>query len=530
MYGSACLKTVSTMNYVVKLFPEINLKSTSLRRRFITALQINLHTILSTIDPEIKVLREWDRLLIQASPGADQAALVDALGRIPGIQKILAARILDTFDPEVMLTAVRTAFGHQLDGRTFAVKVKRSGSHAFTSLELARRIGAALLNEFPNGGVDLDHPQVPIRLEVNSKNTLLVEAEYPGLGGYPLGTQEEVLSLISGGFDSAVASMQFIKRGCKVHYCFFNLGGTQHSTGVKQMAVRLWQRFGTSHRVRFFEVNFAQVLAHILERIPVGNQGVILKRSMLRVADSLAQRWDIPALVTGEALGQVSSQTLTNLNAIDRASTTVVLRPLVSWDKPDIIDMARRIGVAELAASIPEFCAAISSNPNARVKLAQVELDEQRLDAEILQNAIDAVHYFDVKDLIQELQTAAPPTGLRCITNKHASERTDASMPSAGDVIIDVRPDAQSGALAPQLRKHVGAHSKLNIQHIPYYRILTEFPKLDHSKNYFLYCDKGVMSGMQVAHLRERGFSNVQVYELDRPFVSGSQVVKSNTR
>ncbi|MBC3875556.1 tRNA uracil 4-sulfurtransferase ThiI [Undibacterium flavidum] len=505
------------MNYVVKLFPEITLKSASLRRRYITALQINIHTILSSIDQEIKVLREWDRLVVQVTPSADQAALVDALGRISGIQKILAVRILNTFDPEVMLTAVRTAFGSQLNGKTFAVQVKRSGSHEFTSLGLARRIGGALLDEFPSCGVDLDNPQLPIRLEVNSKNTLLVEAEYPGLGGYPVGTQEEVLSLISGGFDSAVASMQLIKRGCKVHYCFFNLGGAQHSRGVKQMAVNLWQRYGASHRVRFFEVNFAQVLAQILERIPVGNQGVVLKRSMLRVADSLAQRWEIPALVTGEALGQVSSQTLTNLNAIDRASETVVLRPLVSWDKPDIIDMARRIGVAELAASIPEFCAAISSNPNARVKLTKVELDEERLDADILQNAIDAVQYFDIKDLMQELETAAPLTELltelRCVANS----QTDTTMSSTEDVltdvlmnvIIDVRPDAQNSTLAPQLRKH----SKLNIQHIPYYRILTEFAKLDQSKNYFLYCDKGVMSGMQVAHLRERGFSNVQVWQ-----------------
>ncbi|MFA9274878.1 MAG: tRNA uracil 4-sulfurtransferase ThiI [Candidatus Aquirickettsiella gammari] len=492
------------MNYVVKLFPEINLKSASLRRRYVTALQINIHTILSAIDPEIKVLKEWDRLVVQATPGADQAALIDTLGRIPGIQKFFAARILDTLDPEVILAAVRTSFGRQLHGKTFAVRVKRSGTHEFTSLDLARRIGGALLDEFPSRGVDLDNPEVAIRLEVNARNTMLVETEYVGLGGYPLGTQEEVLSLISGGFDSAVASMQFIKRGCKVHYCFFNLGGAQHAIGVKQMAVRLWQRFGASHRVRFFEVNFSLVLAQILERIPVGNQGVVLKRSMLRVADSLAQRWEIPALVTGEALGQVSSQTLTNLNAIDRASETVVLRPLVSWDKPDIIEMARRIGVAELAASIPEFCAAISTNPNAKVKLAQVKFDEQALDAVILQHAIETVHYLDIKDVMQELKTAAPLTGLRCI----ASTPAEANMPSANDVIIDVRPDAHSRPLAPELRKH----ANLNMQSIPYYRILTEFAELDQTKNYFLYCDQGMMSGMQVEHLRARGFSNVQVW------------------
>jgi thiamine biosynthesis protein ThiI len=504
MCGFACLKLVCIMNYVVKLFPEINLKSSSLRRRFITALQMNIHTILSSIDQEIKVVREWDRLVIQTTPSADQVALLDALGRIPGIQKILAVRILDTLDPAVMLATVRTTFGKKLDGKTFAVQVKRSGSHSFTSLELARHIGAALLDEFPNRGVDLDNPQLAIRLEVNAKNTLLVEAEYPGLGGYPVGTQEEVLSLISGGYDSAVASMQFIKRGCKVHYCFFNLGGAQHSIGVKQMAVQIWQRYGTSHRIRFFEVNFAQVLAQILERIPVGNQGVILKRCMLRVADSLAQRWDIPALVTGEALGQVSSQTLTNLNTIDRASETVVLRPLISWDKQDIIDMACDIGVAKLAASIPEFCAAISSNPNARVKRAQVEIDEKRLDADILHNAIDAVQYFDIKDLMQELQNSEPLTGLTCV----AKESVKANIPQTGDVLIDVRPDPHRSSLGPQLRKH----PKLSIQNIPYYRILSEFAELDQTKNYFLYCDKGVMSGMQVTHLRARGFNNVQVW------------------
>lgn len=499
------MKPAFAMNYVVKLFPEISLKSASLRRRYIATLQINMHTILSAIDPEVKVQQEWDRLVVHATPGADQAVLIDALGRIPGIQKFFSARILDTLDPDEILAAVRTVFGGQLHGKTFAVRVKRSGKHAFTSLELARRIGGALLDEFPCRGVDLDHPEVAIQLEVNAKNTILIEAEYAGLGGYPLGTQEEVLSLISGGFDSAVASMQFIKRGCKVHYCFFNLGGEQHAMGVKQMAVRLWQRYGSSHRVRFFEVNFATVLADILERIPVGNQGVVLKRSMLRVADSLAQRWEIPALVTGEALGQVSSQTLTNLNAIDRASETVVLRPLVSWDKPDIIEMARRIGVADLAASIPEFCAAISRNPNARVKLTQVEFDEKNLDAAVLQDAIDTAQYVDIKEVAQALKSTAPFTRLRCVS----ASNTDNHQPESDDVIIDVRPDAQSRPLAAHLR----AHSKLAMQHIPYYKLLGEFAELDQSKNYFLYCDKGTMSAIQVAHLRERGFRNVRVWK-----------------
>ena len=493
------------MNYLIKLFPEINLKSASLKRRYIAALQLNLHTILSNIDPEVKILLEWDRLIVQTSPNADLPALVDAMQRIPGIQKFFAANFLETFDPTMILDVVRRAYGQQLHNKTFAVHVKRTGTHAFTSLELARYIGGALRDEFPTRGVDLENPEIAIRLEINSKNAVVLETEYAGLGGFPIGTQEEVLSLISGGFDSAVASMQLMRRGCKVHFLFFNLGGRQHAVGVQQMATQLWQRYSASHRVRFIEVDFSQVLTNILERIPVGNQGVVLKRSMLRAADRIAQTWDIPAIVTGEALGQVSSQTLTNLNAIDRASETVVLRPLISWDKPDIIDMARRIDVAELAASIPEFCAAISSNPNARVKLSQVEFDETRLDRNLLQHAIETARNADIKDIQQALVDAPAFTSIGCVNNA----KTQATNLQSNDVIIDVRPPAQNHVLNSAFRKH----RDLNITQIPYYHIANEFSKLDQSKNYYLYCDKGVMSAMQVEHLRAQGYRNVQVWQ-----------------
>ena len=492
------------MNYLIKFFPEINLKSASLKRRYIAALQINLHTVLSAIDPAIKVQQEWDRLIIHTAPNADLPALVDAMQRIPGIQKFFAANFLETFDPSMILNAVRRAFGQHLRDKTFAVHVKRTGKHAFSSLELARYIGGALRDEFPTRGVDLENPEVAIRLEINSKNAVVLETEYTGLGGFPIGTQEEVLSLISGGFDSAVASMQLMRRGCKVHFLFFNLGGRQHAAGVQQMAAQLWQRYSASHRVRFIEVDFSQVLANILERIPVGNQGVVLKRSMLRAADRIAQTWDIPAIVTGEALGQVSSQTLTNLNAIDRASETVVLRPLISWDKPDIIDMARRIDVAELAASIPEFCAAISSNPNARVKLSQVEFDEKRLDDDLLQHAVETVRNSDIKELIDSLK------GMESFNTTYCQNKLSAASPTTifDEVIIDVRPNPEYIPLAPQLRK---SHQD-NIRRIPYYKLLNEFENLDQSKTYLLYCDQGVMSRMQVEHLQARGFRNVKVW------------------
>ena len=166
----------------------------------------------------------------------------------------------------------------------------------------------------------LTNPEVTVHLEVEDDRLLLIKGRYEGIGGFPDRHPEDVLSLISGGFDSGVSSYMLMRRGCRVHYCFFNLGGAAHEIGVRQVAHYLWNRFGSSHRVRFVAINFEPVVGEILEKIDDGQMGVILKRMMVRAASKVAERYGVQALVTGEALGQVSSQTLTNLRLIDNVS------------------------------------------------------------------------------------------------------------------------------------------------------------------------------------------------------------------
>lgn len=176
-------------------------------------------------------------------------------------------------------------------------------------MDVERYVGGGLNQHIPSAKVQLSKPDVTVRIDIENDNMMLIKARHVGIGGYPIGTQEDVLSLISGGFDSGVSSYMLIRRGSRVHYCFFNLGGAAHEIGVKQMAYHIWQRYSASHKVRFVAINFEGVVGEILEKVDNGQMGVVLKRMMVRAASRIAERFGIQAIVTGEALGQVSSQT-----------------------------------------------------------------------------------------------------------------------------------------------------------------------------------------------------------------------------
>ena len=178
---------------------------------------------------------------------------------------------------------------------------------------------------------------------------------------------------------------QMMRRGLLTHFCFFNLGGRAHELGVKEVAHYLWKKYGSSHRVLFISVPFEEVLGDILENVDDSHMGVVLKRMMLKAADVIAEDLQLDTLVTGEAISQVASQTLTNLAVIDKATDKLVLRPLITEHKQDIIRTAVEIGTAEFAENMPEYCGVISVSPKTKAKLGRVVHEETRLDPSILQ-------------------------------------------------------------------------------------------------------------------------------------------------
>lgn len=482
------------MKFIIKLFPEIMVKSDSVRKRFIKILTSNIRNVLLRETENVAVIRNWDFIEVRAKVAEEAPMVLDLLKRTPGIHHILEVEeypfetMHDIF--EQTLAQVR----EELEGKTFCVRVRRKGKHEFRSLDVERYVGGGLNQRIETASVKLTKPDVTVRIDIDNDKMLLVKARHEGLGGYPIGTQEDVLSLISGGFDSGVSSYMLIRRGSRVHYCFFNLGGAAHEIGVKQMAYHIWSRYSTSHKVRFVAINFENVVGEILEKIDNGQMGVVLKRMMVRAASKIAERFDIQAIVTGEALGQVSSQTLTNLRLIDKASDTLVLRPLITHDKEQIIAMAKEIGTDDIAKSMPEFCGVISKNPTVKAIESKIVEEEGHFNFEVLEQAVQNAQFLDIREIAQQTEKEV------------VSVETTAEF-GENDVILDIRSPEETDEAPLKL-------DNVEVKELPFYKLSSQFAELDQSKNYLLYCQRGVMSKLQALYLKENGFNNIKVFRL----------------
>lgn len=482
------------MKFIVKLQAEITIKSRPVRKRFTKILESNVKNVLKRVDEQVKTRVNWDSIEVNTDNESpeNRLALIETLKCIPGVPMFLEVQQTQFTDLHDIFEKTLAVHAKTIENKSFCVRVKRSGEHEFTSIKIEQYVGGGLNQSVESARVQLKKPEVTIRLEIKDDKLFIITERHQGLGGFPIATQEDVLSLMSGGFDSGVASYQMIKKGARTHFCFFNLGGSAHEVGVKQVSYYLWSKFGASHRVKFYAVDFEPVVAEILEKIENGQMGVVLKRMMMRAAAQIAEKKGIQSLVTGEALGQVSSQTLTNLNVIDRVTETLILRPLAAYDKQDIIDIARAIGTEDFAKTIPEYCGVISKKPTVKAILKKVEAEEDNFDFDILNKVVEETRIFDIKDIGQETEQEIS-----------AVEMVDDLDSSA--TVLDIRSPEEEDENPLELEN-------VEVKHLPFYKLATQFGDLDQSKQYYLYCDQGVMSKLQALYLIDNGYKNVKVY------------------
>ncbi|MDB2562921.1 tRNA 4-thiouridine(8) synthase ThiI, partial [Sulfurimonas sp.] len=375
-----------------------------------------------------------------------------------------------------------------LEDKTFVVRAKRTGKHDFGSVELEQTVGGYLLAHSKAKNVDLKNPETTVRLELIQDQLNIITTKYKGLSGFPIGTQGDILSLMSGGFDSTVASYLTMKRGIKTHFIFFNLGGNAHEIGVKQVALYLWSKFGSSHKVKFISVPFDDVLTEIFRSTPPTYMGVVLKRLMLMASEKVADSLEIDALLTGESVAQVSSQTLRNLAIIDEASNKLILRPLSTMNKPEIMSIANDIGTRHFAESMPEYCGVISQNPITHGSFNRMEKVAKKFNYEVLDKAVDDAQHIYVHDIVDD------------VTNLEAVE-VITDLKSDEFIIIDIREETECIKTSCESMK------------IPFHRLKSEFKKLPQDKEYLLYCEKGIMSQLHAQYLKdEYKCENVRVY------------------
>lgn len=486
------------MKFVVKLFPEITIKTKPVRKLLTKQLTQNIKNVLVKVTDDVKVTNLWDSIEVKTPADATTTINDDVYGAlecIPGIVHV--SRVfefpLGSFDDIVENTL--SIWRDELVGKSFVVRVKRIGKHDFKSTDVERYVGGGVRKLSEARCVDLHNPEILIRLEIKDQTLHVIEKRLKGLGGFPLGTADTTLTLVSGGFDSTVATYQMIRRGIKTHFLFFNLGGAAHENGVKEIIYYLWKKYGSSHKVQFVSVPFEGVVEEILDNVEDRYMGVVLKRMMMRAANKVCDKIKLDSFVTGEALSQVSSQTMMNLRLIDDVADRLVIRPLAVWDKQDIVDQTRQIGAASFVERIPEYCGVISSKPNAACKRDDVLAAESTFNLEVLNAALEDANVESI-DKMQWQPTLEMEASL------------NDSLDQKSAVIIDVRHPNEAEQNPLQLEGQ-------EIISIPFYSLNRQFKKLDGGKSYLLYCDKGVMSKMHALHLSDAGFKNVGVYRAE---------------
>ncbi len=338
--------------------------------------------------------RDGARVFLEAPPKA-----LNALGRVFGISKACIASELEFKGLKDLAEGVAEEVKDLVRGRRFAVRVKRSGKHDFTSIDIAREVGA-LLKPY-SAGVDLSNPEVEVRVEVRGCKAYVIRECVEGPGGLPAGTEGRALTLFSGGFDSPVAAWFAAKRGVEVHFLHFILTSPRSVEEAFAVARELTVKWLHGYSPLFIIADFRKVTEEVAGKVVRSYRQVVLRALMYVAAALIAERMGFDALVTGESIGQASSQTLRNLAVIEEVAfkdlrKPLIIRPLAGMDKEEIIEWSRRIGTHDLSARVREYCAIAPSLVVTRAKPGELEAELGRVSRKLIDECVSKVKVVDV--------------------------------------------------------------------------------------------------------------------------------------
>lgn len=378
-------------NQILVRYGELSTKGKN-RSSFIGRLRDNIHHTFSDLG-KLQIKAERDRMFINSDSEEDMEKVIARLSKVFGIQSF--SPVTETeLSLEAMQSAAVTLVGKMdVQGKTFKVSVRRANKDfELQKPEILHGIGSHVLRAFPELTVQMKNPDIELKVEIRDKAAYMTAEVIKGAGGLPIGAGGKALLMLSGGLDSPVAGYHMLKRGVRLELIhFFSPPFTNERAKEKvfDLAEKL-SEFGSS--VNLHIIPFTKLQQEVHKQVPDNITMTSTRRMMMRVADKVREATDSKAIVTGESLGQVASQTLESLYAINAVTNTPVLRPLISSDKLEIIETAMQIGTHDISIRPYEDCCTIftPANPKTKPKLDKVEYYEGFVTfEELIQEAVD---------------------------------------------------------------------------------------------------------------------------------------------
>ena len=367
-------------------YAEIAIKGKN-RYIFEDALVEQIRYQLRNVEGTFKVVKEMGRIFVYPQGDFDYEEAVEAMKRVFGIYGICPAVVLEDQGFEQLskdvADYVKKVYGEK--SLTFKVNTRRNKkTYPMQSMEVSSELGSVILDACPNMKVDVHNPQVTVNVEIRNKIYLYSE-NIPGPGGMPLGTNGRAMLLLSGGIDSPVAGYMIAKRGVTIDAVYFH-APPYTSERAKQKVIdlaKLVSRYAGP--IRLHIVNFTDIQLYIYDKCPHEELTIIMRRYMMKIAEEFAKKDDCLALVTGESIGQVASQTIHSLAATNEVCTMPVFRPLIGFDKQEIVDVALKIQTYETSILPYEDCCTIfvAKHPVTKPNIQVIKKSEERLQEKI---------------------------------------------------------------------------------------------------------------------------------------------------
>lgn len=384
-------------------YAEIGIKGKN-RYKFENALCEQIRYRLEKVEGEFEVVREQGRIFVEAKGEFDFDDAIEAMSRVFGVSSISPVVMIEDKGWDNLTKAVGDFVEKQYPERNFTFKVKsrRSDKHyVYTSPEICVEMGSYLLERFPELSVDVHEPDVLIWVEVREK-AYVYSKVYQGACGMPLGTNGKAMLLLSGGIDSPVAGYMIAKRGVFIDAVYFH-APPYTSERAKQKVVdlaKLVSRY--TGKIRLHVVNFTDIQMYIYEKCPHEELTIIMRRYMMRIAEILAKESDCLGLITGESIGQVASQTMQSLAATNDVCELPVYRPLIGFDKQDIVTISEKIGTYETSIQPYEDCCTIfvAKHPVTKPNINVIRRSEEKLTEKIdqmMQEALDTIEVIEIE-------------------------------------------------------------------------------------------------------------------------------------